>query len=833
MAGGIAGTPTSTAEPGPPFPQGTHLGTHRGDLAPSLGRIGRRALLSAAIAVTVASLVLALGQMVIGIDAAREVMQREKQTRALTIATITGQMRQVGTTVRDTVARLSDVAGADRRRCGPALAADSQDLAPFLVVEPGAALPPTGVLACLLATIRDAQALTGGEVVQQIGYLGPGWYLAYPAPVPNRAILDALPDGVPVTAAVARAAAEEARGRTSFFDAPASLGFNGDGRVVNFAISGPGSSGAASSGAASSGTDAAGWSEGAFVAIMVDELWTQTFPLSGPANEVLLLRADGQVITRGRAAPGEEPAPLPAGIGMDAVRQGGDGMRLIGGAGVIGAVHLADPDWYLVSLVRPWDLLSWLVYRNALTLAVLAGATLLAWLAYAVIARRILAPAQALEALLAETLRDLQATFTNITEGLLVVDNNGRIVSGNPRVAQVLGVPPDLTVPGRPLLPLRAALYGGEGNLTRTDAELVAHLRSDRGQQTSRRVWTLDDQREVAQYQVSANSFEIALADGRWVEMRVSTHADGVILLYADITDRKRADLAARRAKEEAETARASAEQALIQLEEAQAQLVESGKMAALGELVAGVAHEVNTPVGVSVTAASSLAERLAEIGAALAAGRLTKEQLETFLDKGGRTAAILTENLDRAARLVRSFKQVAVDQHLDEAQDTNLKAYLDTALVSLRHELKRGQHRLVIAGSDDVVVSVVPAHLWQVTSNLVLNAVNHAFADRTEGTITITVGREGGMAVMTVADDGVGMPPDVLKRCFDPFFTTRRGTGGSGLGLSIVRNIVTSGMKGRVTAASTPGAGTVFTIAIPLTAFPQIAAGPAAPSPG
>lgn len=818
MAGGIVGTATPTATPGAATHPGMHGGTHRSDLAPSLGRIGRRALLSAAIAVTVASLMLALGQMVIGIDAAREVMQREMQTRALTIATITGQMRQVGTTVRDAVARLSDPAGEDSRRCD-SFVADPRDLTPFLVVEPGAsALPPVGILACLLATIRDAHALTGADVAKQIGYLGPGWYLAYPAPAPNRAILDALPPGVPVTAAVAKAAGEEAGGRPSFFDAPASLGFNGDGRVVNFAITGPGFG----------NPGAEYWSAGAFVAIMVDELWTQTFPLSGPANEVLLLGADGRVITRGGAVPGAEPAPRPAGIGMDVVRAGGGGMSLTGEVSIIGAVHLADPDWYLVSLVGPLDLLSWLAYRNALTLAVLAGATLLAWLAYAVIVRRILAPAQTLEALLAKTLQDLQATFTNITEGLLVVDNDGRIVSGNPRVAQVLGVPPDLTVPGRQLLPLRAALYGGEGSLTRTDAELVAYLRSGRVQLPSSRVWTLDDQREVAQHQVSANSYEIALADGRWVEMRISTHADGVILLYADITDRKRADLAVRRAKEEAETARASAEQALAQLEEAQAQLVESGKMAALGELVAGVAHEVNTPIGVSVTAASSLAERLAEVGAALAAGRLTKEHLETFLEKGGRTAVILTENLDRAAQLVRSFKQVAVEQHLDEAHDTNLKAYLGTALVSLRHELKRGQHRLVIAGADDVMVSVVPAHLWQVTSNLVLNAVNHAFVDRTEGTITITVGREGAMAVVTIADDGVGMPPEVLKRCFDPFFTTRRGTGGSGLGLSIVRNIVTSGMKGRITAASTPGAGTVFTIAIPLTA-----ADPAALSPG
>lgn len=782
------------------------------DRIPSVGSIGQRALLLAASAVTGGALLLAFGQFAIGVNAAREVMLREQQSRALSIMTMTQQMRQVGINVREAHSQIMAPGkrGEGFRDCDTERGIDVEALKPFLAIEPGASeVPPPARLACLLATIREAHALINTGTLQQIGYVGKGWVLAFPAPEPNAQIQARFGESASLTAALLDAAADMAGSRESFFNAPTTFSFNGGTRVISFVAS---------------GIARERWSHGAFVSFGIEDFWAQTLPLNGPANEVMLVRADGTIIARGSTLPEDDPGVLPVAGGIQPIIEGRNRVSIASRGTLIGSVHLPDPNWYLVSLVRPVDLFSWLAFRNALTLGVLGGVIALAWLTYFVIARRVLSPARKLERLLTKTLQDLQTTFDNITEGLLLIGNDGRIISSNARVAELLEVEPRLTAAGQALRPLRAAIFGGEQNLTRSDEELIAFLRSDRRGQAPDRDVTVGEGRTVFQHQVETNSYEIKLASGRWVELRISTHADGLIFLYADITRRKQDELAIRKAKEDAEAARVEAEAAreeavgaLARLETAQAQLVESEKMAALGELVAGVAHEVNTPVGVSVTAASSLAERMREVTNALGAETLTKDQLETFLTKGEKTIGLLLDNLGRAAKLVRSFKQVAVDQHIEEPQDLNLKGYLETALVSLRHELKRGQHRLVIEGEDDIHVLLVPAQLWQVTSNLVLNAVNHAFGDRTGGTITITLKTYAGKAVMTVADDGAGMPPEVLKRCFDPFFTTKRGAGGSGLGLSIVRNIVTSAMKGRISATSAPGEGTVFTIEIPL----------------
>jgi signal transduction histidine kinase len=237
----------------------------------------------------------------------------------------------------------------------------------------------------------------------------------------------------------------------------------------------------------------------------------------------------------------------------------------------------------------------------------------------------------------------------------------------------------------------------------------------------------------------------------------------------------------------------------------------EADKMAALGTLVAGVAHEVNTPLGIAITATSALSERLDRIESAFRAGTLTEDQLTGFIAAGREAIRLATENLERAVKLVRSFKQVAVDQNVEEPRYVALKPYLEDVLLSLRHELKRGQHLLTITGEDDVGLEIVPSQLWQVVSNLVLNAVIHAFPDRKGGHIEITVRRDDVCIVIEVRDDGIGMEPEVARRCFEPFFTTRRGQGGSGLGLSIVHNLVTGAMRGTITLKSEPGVGSSF----------------------
>jgi len=304
---------------------------------------------------------------------------------------------------------------------------------------------------------------------------------------------------------------------------------------------------------------------------------------------------------------------------------------------------------------------------------------------------------------------------------------------------------------------------------------------------------------------------ELSLPDGRWLEARLrrAAHGDRQVLLLSDITERKRHVL-------EMDAAHRETRRALDTLMRTQAELVQAEKMAALGGMVAAVAHEVDVPLGHGLTAVAGLNERLRALATAHGAGALTAEALDAFLAATLPLGAQLTGNLERATDLIRSFERVAADQHLDEVQDLRLRTYLENTLLSLRPALKQGRHRLLLEG-DDVAVRAVPAQVWQVASNLVMNAVTHAFDGRSGGTIRVLIGRARGFARIVVADDGAGMDPEVMRRCFEPFFTTRQGRGGSGLGLSIVHSVVTGAMGGRIAVDSSPGQGTCFTVEFPV----------------
>ncbi|EGY01417.1 integral membrane sensor signal transduction histidine kinase [Nitrospirillum viridazoti Y2] len=388
---------------------------------------------------------------------------------------------------------------------------------------------------------------------------------------------------------------------------------------------------------------------------------------------------------------------------------------------------------------------------------------------------------------------ELRLTFDNMTEGLCLLDREGRVRAANARLATVLDLPEHLTRPGATLAEVNAhlaTLYPAGIRLL-TMPFLLARLAEGSGQY----------------------SFDAPVPGGRrWYEarFRLVPGGDMIVGLATDITARKRDELALTAAKERAVTT-------LAQLEETQDQLVESEKMAALGGLVAGVAHEVNTPIGVGVTAASTLAERTRLLAGAFAERTMTKEMLDDYLKRAATLTSLIQENLDRATRLVRSFKQVAIDQHRDAEHEVRLKQYLEDALVNLRPELRRGRHTLAIEGDGEIIVRAVPAQLWQVVSNLVLNAVMHAFPDQEGGTVRVTLARSGPRAILEVRDDGIGMTEEVRHRCFEPFYTTKRGQGGSGLGLSIAHTLVTSGLSGRITVDSAPGAGTTFRIEMPL----------------
>lgn len=261
----------------------------------------------------------------------------------------------------------------------------------------------------------------------------------------------------------------------------------------------------------------------------------------------------------------------------------------------------------------------------------------------------------------------------------------------------------------------------------------------------------------------------------------------------------------------------AALEQKNAALQEAQSELVRQEKLASLGRLVAGVAHEINTPLGICVTATSHLVQELKLTREDLAAGVMTAESLDSFLDIVDQSLRIMTTNTQRAAALVRSFKQVAVDQSSDDIRNFNLRTYLHEVLLSLQPKLKGRPVKVEIDCPAEILMESFPGAVSQIVTNMVMNSLVHGFEDGRPGSIAIRAALEDDdMVVFDYADDGAGMDADTLAKLFDPFFTTRRGSGGSGLGAHILFNLVTGSLGGTVKVESAPGQGLKYHLRFP-----------------
>ncbi len=278
--------------------------------------------------------------------------------------------------------------------------------------------------------------------------------------------------------------------------------------------------------------------------------------------------------------------------------------------------------------------------------------------------------------------------------------------------------------------------------------------------------------------------------------------------------------IAKRQAEIDLKASKEHAEDALRDLQDAQRSLIEAEKFAALGGLVAGVAHEVNNPVGISLTVASSFARRCAQFSDEIRDGAVRRSKLEEFVAGSHEAAKQLVTNLNRAADLIQSFKQVAVDRSDAERRVFNLREATEQMMVSLRPALKHSLVWLSVDVPEEISLKSYPGPYGQVLTNLVLNALTHAFPDKRAGTLRLTARKLGTEQVeIEFADDGVGMSEEVQRRAFEPFFTTRRNRGGTGLGLHIVYNLVTRRLGGTLRLESQPGHGTVFRIRLPLAA--------------
>jgi len=255
----------------------------------------------------------------------------------------------------------------------------------------------------------------------------------------------------------------------------------------------------------------------------------------------------------------------------------------------------------------------------------------------------------------------------------------------------------------------------------------------------------------------------------------------------------------------------------LEDLRAAQDRLVQTEKLAALGRLVAGVAHEINNPVGTSLTVASALEQKIAVIAADFAQDTLRRSSLKEFLQTSREASSQLVGNLNHAAELIQSFKQVATDRNLSNQRIFDLGRLTEQVVMSLRSGLGKQNLSLNVECQPDLAMNSYPGPYGQVLNNLFLNAVTHAFPDDQRGIIDIRVLASGNDHVeIDFSDNGCGMTSSVRRQAFDPFFTTRRDHGSTGLGLHIVYSIVTNGLGGRLTLDSKPGEGTKIRIILP-----------------
>jgi len=399
------------------------------------------------------------------------------------------------------------------------------------------------------------------------------------------------------------------------------------------------------------------------------------------------------------------------------------------------------------------------------------------------------------EEAIAEGRRLLQQVIDTVPAVINVKDRNLRYVLMNRYMAGIFSVEPKDAL-GRTTNEIMAR-YGA--NKTDGNDKRVLATKADLGFYEEE---YKDSSGQMRQWLV--NKMPLLDADGE---------IDKIVTVALDIGERKKSEREMLKAKDAAETA-------LRNLRETQASLIEAEKLAALGRMVAGVAHEVNNPVGISLTVASALERKTERFGEEVKRGELRRSSLNEFLDTSRSAAAQLVANLNRAAELIQSFKQVAADRNYSDQRTFDLADLTEQVVMSLRPGLRKHNLTLNVDCQPNLVMNSYPGPYGQVLTNLFLNAVAHAFPNGRPGLIEIQARESGRDNVEIIfSDDGCGMSLDVRRRAFDPFFTTRRDQGGTGLGLHIVYNIVTNRLGGRLDLDSEPGSGTRIRLILPRTA--------------
>jgi PAS domain S-box-containing protein len=402
---------------------------------------------------------------------------------------------------------------------------------------------------------------------------------------------------------------------------------------------------------------------------------------------------------------------------------------------------------------------------------------------------------------IAEGRRLLQMVIDTVPAVINVKDRELRYILMNRYMAGIFGIEP-------------------QDAIGQTTADLMLRYGAAKTDENDKRV--LSARRELGfyeeEYQDSAGNMR------QWLVNKLPIlDADGeienIVTVALDIGERKRGEQEMRKARD-------AAEAALRNLRATQNSLIEAEKLAALGRLVAGVAHEVNNPVGISLTVASALERKTATFAAEVARGNLRRSSLNEFLDTSRDASSQLVANLNRAAELIQSFKQVAADRNYSDQRTFDLGDLTEQVVMSLRPGLRKHNLTLNVDCQPNLIMNSYPGPYGQVLTNLFLNSVAHAFPDGKPGEVDIRVRASGKDNVEIIfSDNGCGMSLDVRRRAFDPFFTTRRDKGGTGLGLHIVFSIVTTRLGGRLDLDSEPGGGTRIQMILPRVAPLELAA--------
>ncbi|MES2257810.1 MAG: ATP-binding protein [Pseudomonadota bacterium] len=390
---------------------------------------------------------------------------------------------------------------------------------------------------------------------------------------------------------------------------------------------------------------------------------------------------------------------------------------------------------------------------------------------------------------------------------LSVTDRDGRIVGANQALVHTFGYSAEV-------------LIGQDSNAFRFWATV----------QERERIWDLYQRNGAVQGEVA----EIVLRGGAigkvaiWSSSLTLGGSTAIIWALLDLTEELNAkqqlkelnvSLESRVRERSAALQRANADlsSALETLQHTQHDLIAAEKMASLGSLVAGIAHELNTPIGNSLLASTALGERVADFESVLGGGTLRRSILSAYNDEVKLASELISSSLQKAANLISSFKQVAVDQTNDQRRIFKLMAVVQDTSATYQPRLRLACCSMALDVPPALELDSYPGSLYQVFNNLINNALAHAFEQRDNGVITIRAAELAGSQLEIVFNDnGAGMPEDVQRHVFDPFFTTKMGRGGTGLGMNIVYNIVTGMLGGRITIESQPGNGTTVRIVIP-----------------